>query len=106
MAKFEHLMITPSRRVQFEDWFQKKNFTNNDAIYQSWLVLKRASIGTEAEALDALLAEKIPKNVKRSKAKKNMGYPSKAKRWDCTGQEWRELMRSRREKKSKKKAKE
>ena len=99
-------MITPSRRVQFEDWFQKKNFTNKDAIYQSRLVLKRASIGTQAEALDAFLAEKIPKNIKRSKGKRNMGYPPKSARWDCTGPEWQALMRSRREKRAKKKTKE
>ena len=81
--------MTWSRRVRFEDWFQKKNFAIKDAIYQSWLTLKRASIVTEAEALDALIAESIPKNLKRSKAKRNLGYPPNAARWDCTGSEWR-----------------
>ena len=81
--------MTWSRRVWFEDWFQKKNFAIKDAIYQSWLTLKRASIVTEAEALDALIAESIPKNLKRSKAKRNLGYPPNAARWDCTGSEWR-----------------
>ena len=51
-----------------------------DAIYQSWLTLKRASIVTEAEALDALIAESIPKNLKRSKAKRNLGYLPNAAR--------------------------
>ena len=73
-------MMTRSRRVQFEDWFEKKNFTIKDAIYQSWLVLKRASIGTEVEALDDLISESIPKNLKRSKAKRNLGYPPNAAR--------------------------
>ena len=68
LAKLEHCMITPNRRVQFEDWFQRKIFTLGDSIYQSWLVLKRASIGTDVEALDSLLAEKIPKNLKKSKS--------------------------------------
>ena len=61
--------MTWSRRVRFEDWFQKKNFAIKDAIYQSWLTLKRASIVTEAEALDALIAESIPKIWKDLKPK-------------------------------------
>ena len=91
-------MISRSRRVQFENWFQNKIFTIKDSLYQSWLVLKRASIGTETEALDALLVEKIPKNLQKSKTKRNMNYPSGPARHDCTGLEWMELMRSRREK--------
>ena len=104
LATFEHCMITRSRRVQYEDWFQKKIFTIKDCIYQSWLVLKRASVGTETEALDALLKEKTPKNLPKSKSKRNMNYPSGPARYDCTGPEWMELMRSRREKKSSKKS--
>ena len=94
-------MITRSRRVKFEDWFQKKNFTIKDCTYQSWLVLNRASIGTESEALDTLLEEKTPKNLPKSKPKRNMNYPSGPARYDCSGPEWLELMRSRREKKEK-----
>ena len=97
-------MISRSRRVQFENWFQNKIFTIKDSLYQSWLVLKRASIGTETEALDALLMEKIPKNLQKSKSKRNMNYPSGPARHDCTGPEWMELMRSRRERKSSKKS--
>ena len=97
-------MITRSQRIQFEDWFQNKNFTSKDSIYQSWLVLKRASIGTETEALDSLLEDKIPKNLQKSKSKRNMNYPSGPARYDCTGPEWMELMRSRREKKATKKS--
>jgi len=39
LAKLEHCMITPNRRVQFEDsdWFQREIFTFGDSIYQSWL---------------------------------------------------------------------
>ena len=93
-------MITPNRRVQFEDWFQRKIFTFGDSIYQSWLVLKRASIGTDVEALDSMLAEKIPKNLKKSKSKRNMNYPSGPARYDCTGPECMEVFRSRRQRKS------
>ena len=85
-------MITPNRRVQFEAWFQRKIFTFWDSIYQSWLVLKRASIGTDVEALDSILAEKIPKNLKKSKYKRNMNYPSGPARYDCTGPKWMELL--------------
>ena len=101
LATFEHCMISRSRRTQFEDWFQKKNFAMKDSIFQSWLVLKRASIGTETEALDALLEEKTPKNLPKSKSKRNMNYPSGPARYDCSGPEWLELMRSRRQKKEK-----
>ena len=101
LATFEHCMISRSRRTQFEEWFQKKNFAVKDSIYQSWLVLKRASIGTETEALDALLEEKTPQNLPKSKSKRNMNYPSGPARYDCSGPEWLELMRSRREKKEK-----
>ena len=104
LAIFEHCMITQSRRIQFEDWFQSKNFTSKDSIYQSWLVLKRASIGTETEALDTLLEEKIPKNLQKSKSKRNMNYPSGPARYDCTGPEWMDLMRSRRERNTSKKS--
>ena len=105
LAKFEQCMITPNRRVQFEDWFQRKIFKLGDSIYQSWLVLKRASIGTDVEALDSILAEKIPKNLKKSKYKRNMNYPSGPARYDCTGPEWMELFRSRRQRKSGQKSK-
>ena len=105
LAKFEQCMITPNRRAQFEDWFQRKIFKLGDSIYQSWLVLKRASIGTDVEALDSMLAEKIPKNLKKSKYKRNMNYPSGPARYDCTGPEWMELFRSRRQRKSGQKSK-
>jgi len=98
-------MITPNRRVQFEAWFQRKIFTFWDSIYQSWLVLKRASIGTDVEALDSMLAEKIPKNLKKSKSKRNMNYPSGPARYDCTGPKWMELFKSRRQRKSEQKSK-
>jgi len=97
LATFEHCMITRSRRVQFEDWFQEKI---KDCIYQSWLVLKRASVGTKTETLDALLKEKTPKNLPKSKSKRNMNYSSGPARYDCSGPEWKELLRSRREKNS------
>ena len=71
-----------------------------DSIYQSWLLLKRASVGNEIEALDALLADKIPKNLPKSKSKRKMNYPSGPARYDCTGPEWLELFRSRNEKKA------
>ena len=105
LAKFKHCMITPNRRVQFEAWFQRKIFTFWDSIYQSWLVLKRASIGTDVEALDSILAEKIPKNLKKSKYKRNMNYPSGPARYDCTGPKWMELFKSRRQRKSEQKSK-
>ena len=95
-------MITPSRRLQFEEWFLTKNFTIKDSFYHSWLVLKRASIGTETEAFDAVLAKKIPKNLPKSKSKRNMNYPSGSARYDCTGPEWMELFRSRNDKKTSK----
>ena len=100
-------MITPNRRVQFEAWFQRKIFTFWDSIYQSWLVLKRASIGTDVEALDSMLAEKIPQKSKNSKSKRNMimSYPSGPARYDCTGPKWMELFKSRRQRKSEQKSK-
>ena len=69
----------------------RRRTTIKDAIYQSRLVLKRESIGMEAEALDASIDENIPKNLKRAKAQRNLDH------WDCTGPEWRALMRSRKE---------
>ena len=69
----------------------RRRTTIKDAIYQSRLVLKRESIGMEAEALDASIDENIPKNLKRAKAQRNLD-------WDCSSPEWRALMRSRREK--------
>ena len=77
-------------------------FTIKNSLYQSWLVLKRASIGTETEAFNAVLAKKIPKNLPKSKSKRNMNYPTGSARYDCTGPEWMELFRSRNDKKTSK----
>ena len=59
-------------------------------------------IGTETEAFDAVLAKKIPKNLPKSKSKRNMNYPTGSARYDCTGPEWMELFRSRNDKKTSK----
>ena len=62
--------------------------------------MKRAPIGTDVEALDSMLAEKIPKNLKKSKSKRNMNYPSGPARYDCTGPECMQVFRPRRQRKS------
>ena len=51
----------------------RRRTTIKDAIYQCRLVLKRESIGMEAEALDASIDENIPKNLKRAKAQPRLG---------------------------------
>ena len=52
----------------------RRRTTIKDAIYQSRLVLKRESIGMEAEALDASIDENIPKNLKIAKAQRNLDH--------------------------------
>ena len=80
-------------------------FDIKDIQYQAWLLYKRASIGSEAEALDALLYEKLPKNLTKSKSMRNMNLPPGHKRWDCTGPEWKAVYKTREKKKSEKKTK-
>ena len=105
LSRFEHLMMTRRVKRVYEGWFREKMFDIKDIQYQAWLLYKRASIGSEAEALDALLYEKLPKNLPKSKSMRNMNLPPGHKRWDCTGPEWKAVYKTREKKKSEKKTK-
>ena len=69
LARFE-VVLDKKLVKNFQDLFSKKIFNVNEPLYQAWLHLKFAALGSAHEALDKVLASKAPKNIPKQEKKK------------------------------------
>ena len=76
----------------FQDLFSKKIFNVNEPLYQAWLHLKFAALGSEHEALDKVLASKAHKNIPKQKRKRNDHLPKGAARHNPLSKEFKEAL--------------
>ncbi len=78
LTKFEFAMLDNQgvQKRSFEKLFEeKKYFEVDDTLYRSWLHLKLDALGTEREAFDAVLKQRMIKNVPKRKKKRAMNEP-------------------------------
>ena len=76
----------------------------NEPLYQAWLHLKFAALGSEHEALDKVLASKAPKNIPKQKRKRNDHLPKGAARHNPLSKEFKEALLEQENKKETKAA--
>ena len=76
LNKFEVLLLNKSQVLEFNDFYCKKKFDIGEPLFKSWLVLKLASIPTEAEALSRILTSHTATNIPKSKQKRKQNLPA------------------------------
>ena len=92
LYQFEAIFLLPDQLQKIEEMFDLKNFTESNPLYQSWLPLKRASLPTEQQAIETVLASHTPKNVPKRKTKRTSTYPVGPARFNLTSNECQEIL--------------
>ena len=67
LKKFEFLLLSPDQVKEFQENFDAKNFSFEESLFQSWLLLKFDTIPTEKEALKQVLNTHTAKNISKKK---------------------------------------
>ena len=102
LTKFEFSMLDNKgvQKRSFEKLFgEKKYFEVEDTLYRSWLHLKLDAVGTENEAFDAIIKQRMIKNVPKRKKKRAMNEPEGIDRHMPQSEAWKEILKEVEEKK-------
>ena len=91
LARFE-VVLDKQLVKKFQDLFSNKILDVNEPLYQAWLHLKFAALGSEHEAFDKVLASKAPKNIPKQKRKRNDHLPKGAARHNPLSKEFKEAL--------------
>ena len=67
-------MLDIDQKKKFETWYAEEKLFRDiqDCLYWSWLSLKVASEGSEAEAFDSVLTSKLPNNLQKHRTKRKV----------------------------------
>ena len=104
LERYQLFMLEPEQSVHFEDLFKKGyRFEINHYLWLSWLPLKLVAIGSEQEAFDHTLQDKLPKNLAKRTTKRKVKQPVGSARIDPQSQEYKEIFRETKEAEEKKK---
>ena len=104
LERYQLFMLEPEQTAHFEDLFEKGHrFELNNYLWLSWLPLKLAAIGSEQEAFDLTLQDKLPKNLAKRTTKRKVKQPMGSARIDPQSQEYKEIIRETKEAEEKKK---
>ena len=76
MLKRFELLISSARRRMFEDLYSQNIKDVPNTEYQTWLLYKMQSVGTEKEALDRVLSSRIPKDVPKKETTRKSDLPT------------------------------
>ena len=62
LQRFQWSSLNGNRKVinLYEELFARQRFDYKDFLFQSWLVLKHAAVGSEDEAFDQILKSRLP----------------------------------------------
>ena len=106
LERYQLLMLEPEQLVHFEELFAKgKRFEISNYLWLSWLPLKLAAIGTEQEAFDLVLQERIPKNLDKRTTKRKVKKPMGSARIDPQSEEYKQIFLENKEAEEKKEEK-
>ena len=104
LERYQLFMLEPEQTAHFEDLFEKGHrFELNNYLWLSWLPLKLAAIGSEQEAFDLTLQDKLPNNLAKRTTKRKVKQPMGSARIDPQSQEYKEIFRETKEAEEKKK---
>ena len=106
LERYQLLMLEPEQLAHFEELFAKgKRFEITNYLWLSWLPLKLAAIGTEQEAFDLVLQERIPKNLDKRTTKRKVKKPMGSARIDPQSEEYKQIFLENKEAEEKKEEK-
>ena len=89
LHKFEVIFLNVAQIQEFEETFSKGIYEVEDIIYQSWLPLKFASVGTTQQALKEILKSRVPNKLPRRKPKKAIDTPRGADFYNLQSDGWK-----------------
>ena len=89
LHKFEIVFLTDAQTEEFEETFSKGIYEVEDTLYQSWLPLKFASVGTTEQALKEILISRVPNKLPRRKPKKAIDMPRGADFYNLQSDDWK-----------------
>ena len=85
LQRYEHLIDPDGDKiVEFQNLYKAAKFDVANTEFQVWLLYKQQAAGTEAEAFERILFNKIPKNVPLRKRKRKDHLPPGKDRHDLT----------------------
>ena len=97
------MMLEPEQLAHFEELFAKgRRFEITNYLWVGWLSFKLAAIGTEQEAFDLVLQERIPKNLAKRTTKRKVKKPMGPARIDPQSEEYRQIFLENKEEEEKK----
>ena len=79
---------------------------SSSPIFLAWKALKVASLPTEEEVVEVVLASHTPRNIEKRKARSGRKVPDGPGRFDPTSEEWKAILDPPEAKKTKPAAKE
>ena len=65
---------------------------SSSPIFLAWKALKVASLPTEEEVVEVVLASHTPRNIEKRKAKSGRKVPDGPGRFDPTSEEWKAIL--------------
>lgn len=89
LHKFEVVFLESAQIEEFEETFSNGIYEVVDVMYQSWLPLKFASVGTTEQALQEILKSRVPNKLPRRKAKKAIDMPRGADFYNLQSDDWK-----------------
>ena len=92
LNKFEILLLSEETAEEFNKLFADRNLDVQEPLYQAWLVLKNASLPTEAQALKKVLEDHTASNIPKKKTNRKRNLPQGPARYDPSSPEWEEIL--------------
>ena len=99
LLKYEVLLLTQNQIAEFNQLFSERKLSSADHLFQAWLILKNASLPTEAQALQNVLQSHTASNIPKKKTAVRRNLPSGPARYNPSGPEWEDILEEQAKKK-------
>ena len=91
LSTFEAVFFTEEQVKKCEEIFNA-HLKSSSPIYLAWKALKVASLPTEEEVLEVVLASQSPKNIEKRKARSGRKVPDGPGRFATKSKEWKAIL--------------
>ena len=92
LQKFEMLLLSEETIDEFNQLFSERNLDAQEPLFQSWLILKNASLPTEDQARKKVLQDHTASNVSKKKTNRKRNLPLGPARYDPVSPEWEAIL--------------
>ena len=102
LTKYEVLLLTPEQVLEFNKHFADRNLNICEPLFQAWLTLKNASLPSESQALQDVIAGHTASNIPKKKTTRKQNLPKGPARYNINSPEWENILNEQANKNSKK----